>query len=117
MEGPCLGGCRVFLFLLYYVVCIIVSQQAYCVQYYDPKSRRYVTIEDENQDIRGIRSQIRNNGSQMRAIPNAREIDAENRRRIQQEQEKVEQQRNAGTQAYRKFDPNRYHKTEEISFF
>ena len=97
-----MGNYRMLVFLFCCMVCIIISHRAYSVQYYDPKSGRYIIINDESAKIRNARLQIRNNNPQVQTIPSPREIEAAKIQRIQEEQERSN---NNEGQAYRKFDP------------
>ena len=107
-----MGSCKGKFLLM----CVVLQFAFLCVtnaqQYYDPKYRRYVFVGDEPEKIKNIRNNI--NNRQAVYVSNQQELarmQAENL----QAQENVEKQKD-GVQAYRKFDPNRYHNTEEIDF-
>jgi hypothetical protein len=90
-KSPFLGDvvCFIFLFLIQFFVFFGVNAQ----QYYDAKYRRYVFIGDEPEKIKTIRNSIQ--GEQG----------------IKEPEKSV-----TNVEAYRRFDPNRYHNSEEIEF-
>ncbi len=90
-KSPFLGDvvCFIFLFLMQFFVFFGVNAQ----QYYDAKYRRYVFVGDEPEKIKTIRNS-------MKETQNVKEVDSGV----------------TNVEAYRKFDPNRYHNSEEIKF-
>jgi hypothetical protein len=96
MNVSSFGGKR-WLFLAFVCMelfCVCVSNAE---QYYDPKYRRYVFVGDEPAKIRNIRNSLRENPSPQQQVQ--KDVNSE-----------------SAVRAYRKFDPNRYHNTEEIDY-
>ncbi len=94
------------------VMIVTIPVFSYAEQYYDPVTRRYI------QKNPVVKKPIRSLPNQY-ALPTQAEIEAE-RKRLEQEQLEEEQRLqqlrdSSGTQARRRFDPNRYHKTEDIT--
>jgi hypothetical protein len=110
------------LFSCIIIIVLTLPFFSFAEQYYDPVTRRYIqkqpqfATETQQQQVqqRTVRYPVN-----AKALPTPQEIQAA---KIQAEQEReAEKQRmmqirnSSGTEAYRRFDPNRYHQTEQIT--
>lgn len=96
-------------------VFLLISVNAMAEEYYDYKTRRYV----ETQEFQAPQQRMYQ-VKKINAIPTREEIEAERlRARMERDfqQRRLENIKNSpSTQSLRKYDPNRYHNTEEVNF-
>lgn len=109
------GTCKLFICLL--TLSVALPLFVYADQYYDPVTRRYIESTPSPRKPPVLRQPLQPMGQNI--LPTQAEIAAE-RRRIEQERIAAENAKrrqateSSGIQARRKFDPNRYHRTEDI---
>lgn len=94
-QSPCLGILKGK--ALFVLTCTVLTffNTSNAEQYYEPKYRRYVFIGEEPAKIKHIRNTIDSSNQQYK-------------------EESITP--NSQVKSYRKFDPNRYHNTEDIDF-
>jgi hypothetical protein len=125
MFFPKMGFDSYKLFLCFIIIVFTLPFFSFAEQYYDPITRRYIQKQPQivpvtpPQNIQQVQQRPVKYPVNARALPTPQEIEAA---QIQAEQEReAEKQRmmqirnSSGTEAYRRFDPNRYHKTEQIT--
>ncbi len=89
---------------------------SFAEQYYDPQTRRYIEIEPHQIKYQAPQP-VRNSMQMQRVFPTQAEIDFERQRIERQrivEQEADAKARDAGN---KRFDPSRFHRTEDVRFY
>jgi hypothetical protein len=89
------------LFVYLFVMIVTVPVFSYAEQYYDPVTRRYI---QKNPVVR----------KPIRPLPNQYSLPTQ-QEQLEEEQRLQQLRDSSGTQARRRFDPNRYHRTEDIT--
>ena len=107
-------------FLAFIIFFSLVFKISHAEQYYDPQTRRYIEIEQSTtpQAPQQVQPpQFQRQKYPQRAIPTQAEIEIERqkveRQRAIEAQMEIEA-RNAGN---KRFDPSRFHKTEDVGFY
>ncbi len=110
---------KCFLSFIFFV--LMIPFVSYAAQYYDPATKRYITHTYHKPSYNTNNNQMINRRRVMEPIlPTHAQIVREKQQR--EYQRKIERERlknirdSSGTHSRRRFDPNRYHRTEEINF-
>lgn len=89
---------------------------SYAEQYYDPQTRRYIEIAPAPQ-ARYQPQPLKNPRQMQRVIPTSAEIELERQRAERQRALEAEADAKARDAGNKRFDPSRFHRTEDIRFY
>ncbi len=99
-----------FLFIFSTFIVYLFSTASYADQYYDPQTRRYIEVDSQQTAV--VRQK-----TMQRAVPTVAEINTEKQRVARQIAYEAQAEEEARNSSSRRFDPNRFHRTEDVGFY
>jgi len=100
--------CCIFLIVVFYtfILSFFSINASYADQYYDPQTRRYIEVQTNTPVQKYIQ-----------LVPTQAHINAEQQRIARQKAIETQMEEEAKNTANRRFDPSRFHRTEDVGFY
>ena len=104
-------------FLAFLTSFLFIWKVSYAEQYYDPQTRRYIEIEQNAIQQPAQSQQVQRQKYPQRVIPTQAEIELERQQVAKQRAIEVQMELEARNAGNKRFDPSRFHKTEDVGFY
>jgi len=104
-------------FLAFLISFLFIWKVSYAEQYYDPQTRRYIEIEQNAIQQPAQSQQVQRQKYPQRVIPTHTEIEIERQQVAKQRAIEAQMELEARNTGNKRFDPSRFHKTEDVGFY
>ena len=104
-------------FLAFIIFFLFTWKVSHAEQYYDPQTRRYIELEQNVTQQPAQLQQVQRQRYPQRVIPTQSEIEMERQKVAKQRAIEAQMEIEARNMGNKRFDPSRFHKTEDVGFY